>query len=151
MEFIIQKSTEIGVNTITPIISEKCKIKIPYNKINKIQKRWKKIIISACEQCGRNKLPLIKQPITLKEWCSEKDNFFKINLYKKSSFNIHTIPLSIDKIKILVGPESGLSLNELSIIKKYKFKNISLGERTFRVEIASLIAIASIYTHLRCF
>ncbi len=71
MEFTIQKSVELGVNTITPLISERCGVKLDAKRFEKKLQQWQKIAISACEQCGRNTIPEIRPIMSLEQWCAE--------------------------------------------------------------------------------
>lgn len=143
INFIVQKSTELGVNIITPLFSD-FSMKININHIEKKIKKWKKISISACEQCKRNIVPVIKNVITLKKWCQEEDNNLKILFDPKSknSISIFNKNLSLKKIKILIGSESGFSKKEISMIEYYGFKNIKLGPRILRTETAALTIIS---------
>ncbi|WDI79143.1 16S rRNA (uracil(1498)-N(3))-methyltransferase [Candidatus Purcelliella pentastirinorum] len=145
MKWIIQKSVELGINTITPLFSKKNVIKINKYKIkNKINK-WKKIIISACQQCGRNILPKIKKPIKLEEWIKKKEkNIIKINFYHKTKNKINKIKKPKKKFKILIGSEKGLLIEEIKMLNNYKFINISLGPRILRTETAAIVAITTI-------
>lgn len=72
MEFTIQKSVELGVNTITPLLSERCGVKLDAKRFEKKLQQWQKIAISACEQCGRNKVPVIRPIMQLEDWCEEE-------------------------------------------------------------------------------
>lgn len=142
MDLIIQKSVEIGINTITPIFSKNFNSKIDSNKKKKIYQRWKKIIISSCEQCGRNKIPSLRPIMSLKEWCAENDDSLKIIFTPKSHFNINKLPKFTKNIRLLIGPEYGILPCEKNIIKKYQFKQISLGPRILRTETATISAIS---------
>ncbi|WDI78554.1 16S rRNA (uracil(1498)-N(3))-methyltransferase [Candidatus Purcelliella pentastirinorum] len=145
MKWIIQKSVELGINTITPLFSKNNLIKINKYKIkNKINK-WKKIIISACQQCGRNILPEIKKPIKLKEWVKKKEkNTIKINFYNKTKNKINKIKKTKKNFKILIGSEKGLLIEEIKMLNYYNFINISLGPRILRTETAAIVAITTI-------
>lgn len=142
MDLIIQKSVEIGINAITPIYSKNFDSKIDFNKKIKIYQRWKNIIISSCEQCGRNKIPLLRPIMSLEEWCSENDNSLKINFNQKHNSNIYSLPKLTKNIRLLIGPEYGILPNEEDIIKKYRFKKISLGPRILRTETAAITSIS---------
>ena len=67
MEFTIQKSIELGVNVITPLFSERCGVKLDAERLAKKIQQWQKIAIAACEQCGRNRVPEIREAMTLEE------------------------------------------------------------------------------------
>ncbi len=71
MEFTIQKSIELGVNTITPLFSERCGVKLDGERLEKKLQQWQKIAIAACEQCGRNLIPEIRPAMQLEAWCAE--------------------------------------------------------------------------------
>lgn len=65
MEFTIQKSIELGVNVITPLFSERCGVKLDGERLAKKIQQWQKIAIAACEQCGRNRIPEIREAMSL--------------------------------------------------------------------------------------
>ncbi|MCV2525404.1 MAG: 16S rRNA (uracil(1498)-N(3))-methyltransferase [Candidatus Lightella neohaematopini] len=148
MEFIIQKSVELGVNTVTPIIPKNYNI----NKLNLLNtkiKRWQNIIINSCAQCGRNKIMKIKKPQSLLDWCSLlKEKNIKIFFSPYSNNNINKLKkLSlINEIYFLIGSESGISKEDNLVINNYKFFNIALGPRILRVETAVISAITILQT-----
>ncbi|MGB2079809.1 MAG: 16S rRNA (uracil(1498)-N(3))-methyltransferase, partial [Vibrio sp.] len=69
MEFTIQKAVELGVNTITPLISERCGVKLNVERMEKKLGQWQKIVIAACEQSGRNIIPTVRPVMQLQDWC----------------------------------------------------------------------------------
>lgn len=71
MEFTIQKSVELGVNTITPLFSDRCGVKLTGERLEKKIQQWQKIVISACEQSGRSQVPIVRPAMELQQWCSE--------------------------------------------------------------------------------
>ena len=72
MDFTIQKSVELGVTCITPLFSERCGVKLPAGRLEKKREQWQKVVISACEQCGRNVVPEVRMPIELDAWLAEE-------------------------------------------------------------------------------
>lgn len=144
MEFTIQKSVELGVNTITPLLSARCNVKLDPGRLSKKQQQWQNIAISACEQCGRNKIPLIRSVMPLEAWCMEKDDALKINLHPKAQSSINTLPASVNKVRLLIGPEGGLSPEEIIMTTNYQFTNILLGPRILRTETTALTAITAL-------
>lgn len=144
MKFTIQKSVELCVNTITPLLSKRCHVKLDTKQLSKKQQQWQNIAISACEQCGRNKIPLIRPIMTLEDWCIEKDDALKINLHPKANLSINTLPTKVSKIRLLIGPESGLSPDEITMTTHYQFTNILLGPRILRTETTALAAITAL-------
>ena len=72
MDFTIQKSVELGVTCITPLFSERCGVKLPADRLEKKREQWQKVVISACEQCGRNVVPQVRMPMELDAWLRER-------------------------------------------------------------------------------
>ncbi|NOI03360.1 16S rRNA (uracil(1498)-N(3))-methyltransferase [Vibrio kanaloae] len=144
MEFTIQKSVELGVNTITPLISERCGVKLDTKRFEKKLAQWQKIAIAACEQCGRNTVPVIRPIMQLEEWCSETSEALKLNLHPRAKYSINTLPEPISKVRLLIGPEGGLSAEEISMTEQYKFEETLLGPRVLRTETAALTAITAL-------
>ncbi|ASW80013.1 16S rRNA (uracil(1498)-N(3))-methyltransferase [Vibrio anguillarum] len=144
MEFTIQKSVELGINTITPLISERCGVKLDAKRFEKKLEQWQKIAISACEQCGRNIVPLIRPIMQLEEWCAEPSDALKLNLHPRAKYSINTLPQPINKVRLLIGPEGGLSESEISMTEQYHFEETLLGPRVLRTETAALTAITAL-------
>ncbi|WP_367680141.1 16S rRNA (uracil(1498)-N(3))-methyltransferase [Buchnera aphidicola] len=145
MNFIIQKSTELGVHSITPLLQKnKFSTEINSSSLLSQYNRWKNIAISACQQCERNKIPIINYPEYMYSWCSKlPNNELKIifDPYTKKTINSLT-PIQ-KKINVIIGGESGFSIMEINNFKKkYNFKNISLGKRILRAETSSIAAIS---------
>ncbi|MDC9588516.1 16S rRNA (uracil(1498)-N(3))-methyltransferase [Xenorhabdus sp. XENO-10] len=144
MEFTIQKSVELGVNTITPLLSERCGVKLDAERLEKKLQQWKKIVISACEQCGRNRIPEIRPVMPLETWCAENDDSLKLNLHPRANHSINTLPLPVEKIRLLIGPEGGLSAEEIEMTAEHQFTDILLGPRILRTETTALTAITAL-------
>lgn len=144
MEFTIQKSVELGVNTITPLISERCGVKLNADRFEKKLQQWQKIAISACEQCGRNTVPEIRPIMKLEDWCAEQYDGLKLNLHPRANYSINTLPAPVSKVRLLIGPEGGLSAEEISMTEEFKFDEILLGPRVLRTETAAMTAITAL-------
>ncbi|MBL4248215.1 16S rRNA (uracil(1498)-N(3))-methyltransferase [Vibrio fluvialis] len=144
MEFTIQKSVELGVNTITPLLSERCGVKLDTKRFEKKLQQWQKIAISACEQCGRNVVPEIRPIMTLEEWCAEQTDALKLNLHPRAKYSINTLPEPVTKVRLLIGPEGGLSAEEIDMTQQYHFEETLLGPRVLRTETAALTAITAL-------
>ena len=132
MEFTIQKSVELGVNTITPLLSERCGVRLDGERLEKKLQQWQKIAIAACEQCGRNRIPLIRPIQSLDAWCAEEDDAFKVNLHPRATQSINTLPSELNKVRLLIGPEGGLSEAEIAMTAEHHFTDILLGPRVLR-------------------
>ena len=144
MEFTIQKSIELGVSLITPLFSERCGVKLDAERLNKKIQQWQKIAIAACEQCGRNQVPEIRPAMDLEAWCAEQDEGLKLNLHPRASDSINTLPLPVERVRLLIGPEGGLSAEEIAMTARYQFTDILLGPRVLRTETTALTAITAL-------
>ncbi|CAL4322547.1 16S rRNA (uracil(1498)-N(3))-methyltransferase [Buchnera aphidicola] len=143
MSWIIQKSSELGVKSITPVICEKSSIKYLKNKEIQQIKKWKKISISASEQCQRNSITKIFKPIKLKKWILSLEESIKIILTpKKKNLVQNSLPKKIKELYILIGSETGFSKKEIKFCIKKNFFHIDFGRRILRTETASLTAIS---------
>ncbi|QCI17800.1 16S rRNA (uracil(1498)-N(3))-methyltransferase [Buchnera aphidicola (Acyrthosiphon lactucae)] len=147
MDFTIQKSTEMGINIVTPLFFKNSYFQKKNINISKKIQRWKKIAISACQQCNRNILPKIKNPTDIFSWCkNNKYNDIKIVFHPKSILTIHHLIKPIKYIRIIIGSERGFSADEIQKIIKYGFISMRLGPRILRTETASIAAITALQT-----
>ncbi|HEY2451440.1 MAG TPA: 16S rRNA (uracil(1498)-N(3))-methyltransferase [Scandinavium sp.] len=144
MEFTIQKSIELGVSLITPLFSERCGVKLDAERLNKKLQQWQKIAIAACEQSGRNVIPEIRPAMDLEQWCAEEDDGLKLNLHPRASASINTLPQPVERVRLLIGPEGGLTADEIAMTARYAFTDILLGPRVLRTETTALTAITAL-------
>ncbi|MBJ7536507.1 16S rRNA (uracil(1498)-N(3))-methyltransferase [Marinomonas transparens] len=145
MDYAIQKSVEAGVYAIQPLFSERCEVKLQENRIEKRIQHWQQIAISAAEQCGRGIVPHIHPPIGLKEWLINCSDMLKFALHHHSPKPIHSFSCPTNnQIALLIGPEGGLTENEVEGAKIQGFHSISLGPRILRTETAPVIALSVI-------
>lgn len=141
MDFVIQKATELGVCSITPLFSDRCEVKLKADRQDKKLHHWRKVAVSACEQCGRNLLPVINAPSSLTEWVTCSDQALKLMLHLEGES-----PLEGSKppqsVALLIGPEGGLTENEVKQALDSGFKALQLGPRVLRTETAPLAALS---------
>ncbi|MFH1334664.1 MAG: 16S rRNA (uracil(1498)-N(3))-methyltransferase [Pseudomonadota bacterium] len=142
MDFTIQKAVELGVDQITPILSERCTVKLPKERWNKKLEHWNKVIISACEQCGRNRLPTLNNITSLTEWFQKTNDDCKLILHHKTNRTLKDCAQNQTRIALLVGPEGGFDQNEIALAQENKFILTHLGPRILRTETAALTAIS---------
>lgn len=144
MDVVVQKSTELGVRRITPVITAFSVVKLDTERAAKRHEHWLKISQSACEQCGRNTLPEIEMPRALDSWLtgSPGDGKTRIMLDPRGRESIATLPAPDKIVELLIGPEGGLSDSEYAQCEEVGFKAVSLGPRILRTETATLAGIA---------
>jgi 16S rRNA (uracil1498-N3)-methyltransferase len=144
MDFTLQKSVELGINTITPIFSERCNVKLSGERLEKKHQQWQKIVISACEQSGRCTVPIVALPIYLDDWLQQESSALKLNLHPKAEHSIMSLPIENQRVRLLIGPEGGLSDDEISRANTAGFHDVLLGPRVLRTETAALTAITAL-------
>ncbi len=147
MDFTLQKSVELGVNKITPLFTERCGVKLSGERLAKKRAQWQKIVISACEQSGRSFVPEVMQPVMLSDWLNEQTAALKLNLHPRASHSIMTLATTeknIDKVRLLIGPEGGLTDDEIAQANQAQFQEVLLGPRVLRTETAALTAITAL-------
>jgi 16S rRNA (uracil1498-N3)-methyltransferase len=143
MDFVVQKATELGVNLITPLFSERCVVHLKKDRLEKKQEHWQKIAMHAAEQCGRTKIPLIETPMPLLEWIhnrTEKSRF-TLALAATQKFSQSEI---LETVALMIGPEGGLTVAEVDYAIRHQFTAIKMGPRVLRTETATLVALSAI-------
>lgn len=141
MDYAIQKATEVGVTSITPLFSERCEVKLKADRMDKRLKHWQQIAISACEQCGRNRVPVIHPPVTLEEWLAERRTELNFVLHHRAEKKLEGYDQPVS-VSLLIGPEGGLTADEIVLAEGKQFAPLALGPRVLRTETAPVAAIA---------
>ncbi len=144
MDFAIQKAVELGITEITPLFTEHCVVNLDEKRIKKRLQHWQGIIISACEQCGRNVLPHLNTTDTLLNW-AETINEICIVFDPLATSTLKNLTPNNSSVNLIIGPEGGLSANEiLELEKKTNFHKVKFGPRILRTETAAVSAITAI-------
>ena len=156
MEFIIQKSVELGVNSIIPVKMSRCIVKIDKKDEKKKLDRWNKISESAAKQCGRNFIPEIKPMIDIKDIINLKDKYDEIliayenekeNYIKNELIKLKELKQELN-LAIIIGPEGGLEEKDVMVLKENGAKIVSLGNRILRTETVALNILSVIMYEL---
>ncbi len=147
MDYTIQKAVELGVTEITPLLTERCGVKLSDERWEKRLQHWRGIIIAACEQSGRNTIPVIIHPKPLFAWLEELQADWKLVLDPKGEKKLGELSGKPVTVSLLIGPEGGLTEFEIDLAKQSGFVNLRLGPRILRTETASMATIAAIQTY----
>lgn len=141
MDYAIQKATELGVSAITPLMSDRCELKLRgEERADRKLEHWRRVAISACEQCGRNRLPVIHAPQALADWAATVPAELKLVLAPAVS---GALPAErAPSVALLIGPEGGLSEAEIAGVQARGFRPWQLGPRVLRTETAPVAALA---------
>ncbi|EKD54353.1 MAG: hypothetical protein ACD_60C00090G0002 [uncultured bacterium] len=145
MDYTIQKAVELGVKKIIPLFTERCNVKLDSERSKKRIEHWQSIIISACEQCGRNTVPTILAPQSLDVWLktAKADHCFVLSPHTDKKLKTFTIE-NHSRVILLIGPEGGLSEQEMTQAVQQCFLPLNLGPRILRTETAGIAAMTAL-------
>ncbi|MBV1913813.1 MAG: 16S rRNA (uracil(1498)-N(3))-methyltransferase [Pseudomonadales bacterium] len=141
MDYGIRKIIELGGNQITPLITQRCEVRLSKERSEKRLKHWRGIVISACEQCGRNRIPEVNEPVALDQWLASVDAQAKLIFQPGGNINLADRPRP-ESVALLVGPEGGFDDQEVVQAEQAGFDRVALGPRILRTETAPLAAIS---------
>jgi 16S rRNA (uracil1498-N3)-methyltransferase len=150
MDLIVQKSTELGVSRIQPVLSRRSVVRLDAKQAGSKTQHWRAIAISACEQCGRNRLPVIDPPLELIDHLSAAEGSraaapgLRLVLEPGMSEALPHDPGG--GIELAIGPEGGFAAEELEAMRLAGFQRVALGPRILRSETAAIAAIAWLQT-----
>ena len=145
MDWTIQKATELGVHRIVPVTSLRSMVKLKGDRAERRRGHWQQVAISACEQCGRNRVPQISDPVSLEDGLAQVEAFaLKLTLRADATMRIAQLPESPPEACIAIGPEGGFDDREYQLLEQAGFQGLRLGPRILRTETAGLAAMAAL-------
>ncbi len=142
MDVVVQKATELGVKSFTPLISERSVVKLDEKRMQKKLMHWQGIVISASEQCGRNQLMTIHPPLKLSQWLQSEIGHHSLILSPSAKTSFHDISINNTSVSLMIGPEGGFSESEIEEALSAKAQALSLGPRILRTETAAIAVCA---------
>ena len=147
MDFAIQKAVELGVATVQPVTMERSVARLDAARADKRMLHWRQIAISACEQCGRNRIPDVLPLRDLVDWLSRPTGAsLRLLFAPDAQAGLGALTRPAGGIELLVGPEGGLAPEETVAALRAGFTAVRLGPRTLRTETAALAALAALHT-----
>lgn len=145
MDWVMQKSTELGVSEVFPLITQRVDVKLNLERMQKKTDHWQEIIIAGCEQSGRSVIPLVNATQSIGQFFEHCESDMKLAL-KANGERLSDIARSTDtppkSITVLIGPEGGLSDEELALAEQNDFVPIGMGPRVLRTETAPIVALS---------
>ena len=141
MDYAIQKAVELGVTNIQLLTSERCEMRLKYDRDQKKLDHWQGIAIAACEQCGMNIVPKILAPLRLEDWLNSDLPTTKLVLAPNKN-QVDVLNNASKDLALLIGPEGGLSEAEINAANAVGFENWCIGSRVLRTETAPVVALA---------
>lgn len=150
MDTVVQKATELGVLTIRPLLTERAVVKLDASRTARKLEHWRRIAISACEQCGRNRIPTILPPAALTDCLNDcptdtADFDARLILHPGAGHSLAAAGLGRDaRVVLCTGPEGGFTDAEVAAADRGGFRAVGLGPRVLRTETAPVAAIAAL-------
>ncbi|MBE9395815.1 16S rRNA (uracil(1498)-N(3))-methyltransferase [Pontibacterium sp. N1Y112] len=141
MDYAVQKATEMGMQQMFPLFSERCEVKLSTDRQDKRIRHWQQVAISACEQSGRCKVPTISAPQTLEQWIKQEDAELKLVLHHHTATPLAEMDTP-ESIALLIGPEGGFTEQEVELARDHGFQPVAFGPRVMRTETAPVAALA---------
>ncbi|MEO9945874.1 MAG: 16S rRNA (uracil(1498)-N(3))-methyltransferase [Paraglaciecola sp.] len=144
MEWVIQKAVELGIKEMTPLITERCGVKLNQERWVKKHEQWLKVVIGACEQSGRNVLPKLNPPTLFSDWVTMSTNQLRLTLHPRAEQAFRHISMPPAGVRLLIGPEGGFTDQEIYQTEQNGFQTVQLGPRVLRTETAAVASIAAL-------
>ncbi|UYB53484.1 16S rRNA (uracil(1498)-N(3))-methyltransferase [Xanthomonas sp. AM6] len=143
MDLILQKATELGVAAIVPVWAERTEVKLDAARVDKRVAHWRSVVVSACEQSGRARVPALSAPLALADAAAAvAGEQLKLTLDPQGEHRLRTLQIAGNAATIAIGPEGGWSPRDRATLQAAGFAALRLGPRILRTETAGLAAIA---------
>jgi len=145
MDHAMRRSVELGVAAIQPVLTTRS-ARVPDGERGaKRLAHWRQIVVAACEQCGRNRIPDVREVIALDHWLAARNNAAAgLLLSPTADASIVDVPEPQDALELLIGPEGGFAPDEIARAQRAGMTSVRLGPRVLRTETAALAALAAI-------
>lgn len=148
MDWIIEKAVELGATAIVPIAARRSVLRLSGPRLEKRIQHWQRIAQSACEQCGRNRLPELAAPLTLEQWLQQpgSPDTLRLLCHPEAETSLRTLLTRAPapaNLALLVGPEGGWDDDELELAQRHHAVPVSFGPRVLRTETAGLALMAA--------
>ena len=155
MDWLVEKATELGVASITPLVAERSVLKLKGERADKKLAHWQAVAVAACEQCGRNRVPVVHDALDLAAWVRTQAeptaagpgsaNALRLLLsLREGTRPLQQAAAGAEPVWFLSGPEGGLSAAEEALAVQHGFAPTTLGPRVLRAETAPWAALAAL-------
>ena len=146
MDIIVRQAVELGVRRLVPVLTERVGVRLSEARAASRLRHWRQVVISACEQCGRNRLPPVEAPQPLPDLLAMPDRARRLMLQVDAPQKLADLPRPTAELILLLGPEGGLSPAERELAGRADFLAVSLGSRVLRTETAATAALSACQT-----
>jgi len=146
MDYTVQKAVELGVDAIQPIAARRSVVKLNGERADRRIAHWQGVVASACEQCGRNRVPPVGPPLGLADWLGRRPAGRLLFLSPLADQRLADLPPPTDADTLVAGPEGGFEADEIAALHAARATPVRLGARILRTETAALAALAAMQT-----
>lgn len=145
MDWIVQKSVELGVAAIRPVVARRSVVRLSGERMERRVAHWQAVAVAACEQCQRNRVPPVTSLVDLSQLLAESavENSLRLILAPGGERRLAELPAPSTPVSLLIGPEGGFEETELAAARLAGFVPVALGPRVMRTETAGLAALAA--------
>lgn len=148
MDFTLQKAVELGVSRIVPLACARAQVKLEGERAARRLAHWQGILVHACEQCGRNRLPALAEVTSLADFLATDRADLRLTLSPAATDALPALlrdaTASTTTISLVVGPEGGLDPAEIALLGSAGYRAVRLGPRVLRTETAALVALTAL-------
>jgi 16S rRNA (uracil1498-N3)-methyltransferase len=147
MDFTLQKAVELGVAEIFPVETRRSVMRLAQERAARRVEHWQNLVVAACEQCGRNRVPAVHPVSTLSDWLGahpEPSSEQRLILSPLATTRLRDLPAP-QRLLLLAGPEGGFAPDEVDMARACGFTSVRLGPRVLRTETAALAALAAVH------
>lgn len=146
MDWIVQKAVELGVAAVRPVAAERSVLKLAGERADKRVAHWQQVAVAACEQSGRNRVPVVGEILPLAKYLARPFDGTRLILAPGADGALARKARPTRPLAILIGPEGGWSPAELDLAARAGCEPLALGPRVLRTETAGLAALAAMQT-----
>jgi len=145
MDYTIQKAVELGVSAIQPLMAERCVVRLSGERAVKRVAHWQAVVAAACEQCGRNRVPVVQPVLSLRDWLegAMTAGGVRLLLAPDGPAVLRQMPQPSAMVTVLAGPEGGFTAVEAADAVRAGFRPLRLGPRVLRTETAAVALLAA--------
>jgi len=147
MDYTIQKAVELGVASIQPLAAARSVVRLEAERAARRVAHWQSVVVAACEQCGRNRIPPVAPVVALDRWLAQTDAHeaagLRVLLSPGAEARLRDLPAPSGAVVLLAGPEGGFTRDEEARARASGFTPVRLGPRVLRTETAAVAALAA--------
>ncbi len=143
MDYTLQKAVELGVAAIQPVVTRRTVVRLTDDKRLRRLAHWRGVVMSACEQCGRTRLPEVREILDFPDWLGLPGTGLRLCLDPSGPRRLRDLPPPAGPVELLAGPEGGLDPAERDATLAAGFTRVRLGPRILRTETAAVAALAA--------